>query len=131
MATEVVLSDKEELFINALLESGGSVKAASEVTGYHLTYCYVLRKKLAKYIVEAAHQMLAMESVRASRILIEHMDKDMPNQAHLLAANSVLDRVGVIRKDYSAEENTKPVIKQNIFILPEKRFIEVIENERS
>lgn len=129
MANEVALSEREEAFIESLVETGGNMKAVSEITGYNIRYCYLLRKKLARHIVEAAQQVMALNSVKAAFVVTEHMDKDMPNPIHLQAANSVLDRVGIIKKDYSEDE--RPVIKQNIFILPEKRFIEIIDNERS
>lgn len=119
------LSDKEENFIDALIENGGSIRGASIAAGYGEAYGYQLRKRLAKHIAEAAQEYLAIHAVKAGHKLIGLMDAEMPNPTHLNATIAVLDRAGVIKKDFHEEE--RPTIKANIFILPEKRFNEVID----
>src|SRR5229473_3557835 len=63
--------------------------------------------------------------VKAAAKIVNSMDAEMPNPIHLQAANSLLDRVGIIKRDF-AEEN-RNVIKANIFILPEKRTQEIVD----
>jgi hypothetical protein len=113
---EIVLSDREETFINNLLE-GQNLETAAENAGYSAGYGYLLKRRLAKHIVEAAENNLAMHAIKASRKVVSSIDAEMPNPIHLQAANSLLDRVGIIKKD------NIPVatIKANIFILPEKQ----------
>lgn len=126
---EVVLNDREELFIQLLVENGGKVKEAAEESGYDHKYAYVVRKRLAKYIAEAAQQYLSIQSVKAAKKVIDIMDEEMPNAIQLQAAQAVLDRAGVIKKDMN--EGQINVQKANIFILPEKRESEqmlVIDN---
>lgn len=126
---EVILNDREELFIQLLVENGGKVKDAAEEAGYDHKYAYVVRKRLAKYIAEAAQQYLSIQSVKAAKKIIDIMDEEMPNAIQLQAAQAVLDRAGVIKKDMN--EGQINVQKANIFILPEKRESEqvlVIDN---
>jgi hypothetical protein len=132
---EVVLTDRELLFINTLIETGGSIKSAAEEAGYAPGYAYALRKRLSKFIAEAAQQYLAIHSVKAAKKVVDAMDEDIPNPVRLQAAQAVLDRAGVIKKDFTEkEQETGPVIRANIFILPEKRDLDeavTIEHERS
>jgi hypothetical protein len=129
---ELALNDREELFIQILVENGGKVKEAAEEAGYDHKYAYVVRKKLSKHIAEAASHYLAIQSVKAAKKVVDTMDSDMPNPVHLQAATAILDRAGVIKKD--PNEGQVNVQRANIFILPEKKSIEeylVIDNERS
>lgn len=126
MNTEIVLSDKEELFINALLDNGGNIRAAARDSNYNQDYGYVLYKRLAKHIAEAAQEYLAMHSVRAARVTIDQMEAEVPNPVRLAAAQAVLDRAGVTKQNFQPKEEG-PTIKANIFILPEKRALPVME----
>jgi hypothetical protein len=123
MPSEVILNDREEKFIQCLLEGKGNDVAAREA-GYTESYGYQLRKRLAKYIVDAAQDFLSIHAVKAAKHVVDTLDAEMPNPVKLQAAQSILDRVGVIKKD-SVPTTT---IKANIFILPEKQQI-TIDNE--
>ena len=119
------LNEQESTFIEALFANGGNIAQAAETAKYSFNYGYKLRDRLAKAITQAAQEYLALNSLRAAAKLVDSIDSEMPNPLHITAANSVLDRVGVIKKDFS--ETLQPVIKANIFILPEKRPSEIIE----
>lgn len=126
MSKEIILSDREEAFVHALVSSGGDVAAAEDAGGYAKGYGYLVRKRLARPIAEAAQEYLSMHSVRAAKKVIDTMDAEMPNPVQLSAAQAVLDRAGVVRRTLE-EEQVGPTIKANIFILPEKRYAEVID----
>lgn len=119
------LNEQELLFVDRLFENGGNLYKAAEDAGYVGAYAYKLRNRLAKAISQAAQEYLALNSLKAAAKLVDSIDSDMPNPLHLQAANAVLDRAGVIKKDFS--ETMQPIIKANIFILPEKKIQEVIE----
>lgn len=123
MSKEVALSDKEQSFVDLVIETRGNVQLAALQAGYCKEYGYVLRKKLANHIADAAQEFLSMQAVKAAFVVVDHMDNEMPNPIHLAAAKDVLDRSGVKR----VQDEVQPTIKANIFILPEKRPLEAIE----
>lgn len=125
MAKEIALTDREQLFIDNLLENGGKVQLAAEAAGYSMPaqYGYVLRKRLAKEIAEATQQWLAFHGPKAAQKVIDTMDAEMPNPLQLAAAKDILDRAGVKVK----EEVQQVSVKANIFILPEKKMLEEIK----
>jgi len=121
------LTTREDAFIHNLIR-GMPVKDAAIEAGFSDgMYGYALRKRLAKQIIDAAQDYLSMHSVKAALKIVESVDTTEPiNPLQLQAANSLLDRVGIIKK----EPNTGIAIKANIFILPEKKPSEIIiENE--
>lgn len=122
MSKELVLSNREQLFIDNLLDNGGNVRRAAADAGYSAPeqYGYVLRKRLAKEIAEATQQWLAFHGPKAAHKVVDLMDSEMPNPIHLAAAKDILDRSGAKAK----EEIQEVHVKANIFILPEKRLIE-------
>jgi len=117
------LSDHDQQFIDLLIENGGDVQRAAEELGHAGTYGYMLRKKLAKHITDATKQYLALHAPKAAKRVVDMMTAEMPNPTHLAAAKEILDRTGVKEK----EEVQQTVLKPNIFILPEKREIKVID----
>jgi len=116
------INEKEQLFIENLLDNGGNVQKAAIDAGYKYaqSYGYVLRKRLAKEIAEATQQFLAFHGPKAAHKVISLMDAEMPNPTHLAAARDILDRGGV----KTPEETNQINVKANIFILPEKRLLE-------
>lgn len=130
MATKTLaeLNDKERDFIDCLFQNGGCLYKAAEAAGYHPAYATALRKRLAPAIIEAAQENLAINALKASMKLTDAISEQMPNTAQLDAAKSVLDRVGVIKK----EPQTTTQI-QNIFLIPEKQWnrVESVEQEQS
>lgn len=123
---ELTLTDREEAFVHALVDSGGNIAIAEEAGGYAKGYGYLVRRRLAKHVAEAAQEYLAINSVKAAKKVVDTMDAVMPNPVQLTAAQAVLDRAGVVKKSLE-EEQTGPTIKANIFILPEKRYAEIID----
>lgn len=124
MAKEVVLSEREEAFVDALVESGGNIQHASEVSGYAPKYCYLLKNKFAKQVAEATQIYLTLHAPKAAKHVIDTLSEPVPNPIRLNAARDILDRAGV---KPMVEEEEKQVIKANIFILPEKKYAEIIE----
>ena len=122
MSKEIALTNKEEAFIEHLFETGGKIKLAAELAGYkHAeTYGYVLRKRLAKEIAEAAQHYLSFNAPRAAKKIVDTMDEDNPNPIQFAAAKDILDRAGAKPKP---EEVAQVSVKANIFILPEKKLI--------
>ena len=127
MSKELVLSDREQAFIEALIKNGGKLQEAAEAANYHPMYAYRLRDRLAEYIPELTKNFLAFNSLKAAKHIVDSIDNENPNPVRLNAARDVLDRANVKAK----EENNQPTIKANIFILPEKREIKVIDHEPS
>jgi hypothetical protein len=111
------LSDKEQIFIETLLENDGDFRTAAEIAGYAPAYGYALRKKLSPFIVEAAREYLGVHSVRAANKLINSLDEEIPSAARITAAAQILDRVGISKKDLNDDVKA---IKASIFILPAK-----------
>ena len=126
MSKELVeLNEQEALFVELLFENEGNIKKAAEQAGFHPQYGYKLRNRLAKAITEASEQYLAVNSMKAAIKLVDSIDDPMPHPVNVSAAQAVLDRVGIIKKD---PRDTQPIIKANIFILPEKRFAEMVDD---
>lgn len=123
---ELTLTAKEELFVMALLDNGGNVREAAKVAGYaDVNYGYAVRKRLAKYIAQGVKDFLTVNgAARAANGLINMMDEDNPNPVKLNTYKDILDRTGVKHH----EEQQQPSVKQNIFILPEKEYKVIIDN---
>jgi hypothetical protein len=119
------LNEQEAKFVELLFENKGNIHKAAEEAGFNPHYGYKLRVRLAKAITEAAEQYLSVNSMKAAVKLVDSIDNPMPNPVNVSAAAAVLDRVGIIKKD---PRDGQQVIKANIFILPEKRFAEVLDN---
>lgn len=120
------LTEAEENFIELVLLNEGNVAKAARDIGITATHAYRLRKRLAKHIIQATHEYLAMHAPKAANRVIGSIDEELPNPTRLSAAFGLLDRVGVNQKDKQEE---KPVLKQNIFILPEKSKAIVLDAE--
>ncbi len=116
------LTEKQENFLEYLLETQGDIAKAAELAGYSGNTNQVI-KSLKQEIVDLAQNILAKEAPKAAFKLVEVMtsDKPMPNiNAKLQAAQTLLDRVGVTKQD-KVEVNHN--VSGGIFILPEKESI--------
>lgn len=116
------LTEKQENFLEFLLETQGDIAKAAELAGYSGNTNQVI-KSLKQEIVDLAQNILAKEAPKAAFKLVEVMtsDKPMPNiNAKLQAAQTLLDRVGVTKQD-KVEVNHN--VSGGIFILPEKESI--------
>ena len=122
------LTEKQQSFLNNLVETGGDFKKSAELAGYSGNHYQVLRS-LREEVVDLASDVLAREAPSAAFKLIEVMNSDKPiPQANnkLQAAQTILDRVGVSKTDrIDVNHNTGG----GIFILPEKKAIELDEGD--
>jgi len=122
-----ILTDNQKLFLSVLFdEAGGDLKKAKELAGYSPeTRVSEVTRSIRDEIIELSKQMLAVNSVKAAKAIIETIDLDSDVEPGTLArakarkeaAESILDRVGVGKKD-TLDVNASGV--GNIFILPSK-----------
>ena len=120
------LTEKQQQFLNHLVETGGDFKKSAELAGYSGNHYQVLRS-LKDEVLALAEDVLVQHAPRAAFKLIEVMDSDKPiAQANnkLQAAQTILDRVGVSKTD-RLEVNHHAA--GGIFILPEKKAINIPE----
>ena len=115
------LTDMQEKFLDVLFaEAKGNPREAARLAGYsENSYSKVIRN-LKKEITELAENHLSTHSAQAANRLITLLDEDgtTPQASiRLAAANSILDRVGIIKKD-QIDVNMKAL--HGIFILPAK-----------
>ena len=120
------LTEKQEKFLNSLIETKGNLKLSAELAGYSGNHYQVLRS-LKEEIIELASDVLAREAPSAAFKLVEVMTN--PNtvpQANvkLQAAQTILDRVGLGKKDRLEVDHN---VSGGIFILPEKKTIDISE----
>ena len=117
------LTEKQETFLSTLVENGGRVKEAMEVAGYHIGSRSNLINAVKHEIIERTRQHLASSSVQAANRLIEGLDADgtIPSsqmEVRLRAANDILDRTGVSKRQEIATESR---IIHGIVLLPAKK----------
>ena len=115
------LTDMQEKFLDVLFaEAKGNPREAARLAGYsENSYSKVIRN-LKKEITELAENHLSTHSAQAANRLITLLDEDgtTPQASiRLAAANSILDRVGIVKKD-QLDVNMKAL--HGIFILPAK-----------
>ena len=115
------LTDMQERFLDVLFtEARGNPREAARIAGYSdHSYPKVVRN-LRKEITELAENHLSTHSAKAATRLTDLLDEDGTtphSNIRLAAANSILDRVGLGKKD-SLDVNMKAM--HGIFILPAK-----------
>jgi len=116
------LTEKQENFLNNLIETKGNLKLSAELAGYSGNHYQVIQS-LKKEIVDLATNVLAREAPRAAFKLVEVMSStDAIPQANikLQAAQTILDRVGVSKTERIDVNHN---VSGGIFILPEKETI--------
>ena len=122
------LTEKQQAFLDHLVETGGDFKKSAELAGYSGNHYQVL-KSLKEEVVDLASDVLAREAPTAAFKIIEVMKSNKPvPQANnkLQAAQTILDRVGVSKTDrIDVNHNTGG----GIFILPEKKAIDLEEED--
>ena len=115
------LTDMQEKFLDVLYgEAQGNPLEAARLAGYSENSYPKVIKNLKKEIIELAETHLSTHSAKAATRLITLLDEDgtTPQASiRLAAANSVLDRVGLTKKD-QLDINMKAL--HGIFILPPK-----------
>lgn len=120
--TKRKLTEQQETFLNALSgEAKGNIVKAMEVAGYSPTSKSHLVDTLKEEIIEVANKILATSAPRASQKLVEILDSDDPIpqvSAKLQAAQTLLDRVGIAKRDKLDVTHTAV---GGIFLIPEKK----------
>ena len=115
------LTDMQEKFLDVLYgEAQGNPREAARLAGYSENSYPKVIKNLKKEIIELAETHLSTHSAKAATRLITLLDEDgtTPQAGiRLAAANSILDRVGLTKKD-QLDINMKAL--HGIFILPPK-----------
>jgi len=120
---EKKLTEKQQKFLDAILETNGDIAEAGKLAGYSGNYHQPL-KALKEEVIDLASDVLARSAPQAAFKLIEVLNSNKPiPQANnkLQAAQTILDRVGLARTDRLQVDHN---VSGGIFILPEKETIE-------
>ncbi len=125
------LNEQQQKFLDALAhEAKGNIKQALAIAGYAETSQSNIVSSLKDEIVEVATKILAKSAPMASQKLVEILMSDDPIPqvgAKLQAAQTLLDRVGVAKRDKLDVTHTA---SSGIFILPNKdKIIDVNAEE--
>ena len=113
------LTEKQQSFLNHLVETEGDAKKAAELAGYTSHYHHVV-KTLKNEILELTQEVLANSAPKAAFKLVEIMESNRPIvQANnkLSAAQTLLDRVGVSKID---KLDVNHNLNSGIFVMPDK-----------
>jgi len=132
------LTEQQQTFLSTLATSAkGDINRALDIAGYKETSYYNVIQSLKDEIIDVATKILAKSAPQASQKLVEILNSDDPIpqvNAKLQAAQTLLDRVGVSKRDKLDVTHTAT---SGIFLLPEKKTLidgeaeEVeIENEK-
>ena len=130
------LTEQQQTFLAALSTTAkGDINLALQEAGYSPTSKSKVIDSLKDEIVDVATKILAKSAPQASQKLVEILESDDPIpqvNAKLQAAQTLLDRVGVAKRDKLDVTHSSG---SGIFILPEKKpiieaeDIEVIDEE--
>tara|TARA_R110001592_G_scaffold132485_6_gene347158 strand:- start:5759 stop:6193 length:435 start_codon:yes stop_codon:yes gene_type:complete len=113
------LTEKQQKFLDCLIDTAGDPKKAAELAGYSGNHYQVI-KSLKNEIVDLATDVLANSAPEAAFKLVDIMktDKPIPQVGNKLqAAQSILDRVGVTKKERIDVNHN---VGGGVFILPAK-----------
>ena len=128
-SSERDLTEKQQKFLDGLINTGGDPKKAAELAGYaEGSYSQVI-KSLKTEIIELASQILAQAAPKAAIKLVDVMESEQPipqASVRLQAAQTILDRIGLGKTDRLDVNHTS---SGGIFILPANG--EVIDGEYS
>jgi len=114
------LTEKQESFLENLIETGGDPKKAAALSGYAEGGYHQVIKSLKNEIIDMASHILAQSAPQAALKLVDSMNSDRPipqASIKLQAAQSILDRVG-LGKTERMDVNHK--VEGGLFILPAK-----------
>ena len=123
------LTDKQEAFLQHLVETQGDAKEAAKLAGYSSHYHHVV-KTLKSEILELTQEVLANSAPKAAFKLVEIMESNRPIiQANnkLAAAQTLLDRVGVGKIDRVDVNHN--VNSGGIFLMPDKQPLDLEEGD--
>jgi len=123
------LTDKQEAFLQHLVETQGDAREAAKLAGYSSHYHHVV-KTLKSEILELTQEVLANSAPKAAFKLVEIMESKRPIiQANnkLAAAQTLLDRVGVGKVDRVDVNHN--VNSGGIFLMPDKQPLDLEEGD--
>ena len=123
------LTEKQQAFLDHLVECQGDAKKAAELAGYSSHYHHVV-KTLKSEILELTQEILANSAPKAAFKLVEIMESKKPIiQANnkLTAAQTLLDRVGVGKVD--KVDVTHNMNSGGIFLMPDKAPLDIEEGD--
>jgi len=116
------LTEMQEKFLNALFgEAGGNYAKAMRIAGYApSTSTHAIIQALRSEIIERAELQLAANAPKAVMSMVGILDDPtaLGNREKLVAAQQLLDRVGLSRVEKISVTSDKPM---GLFILPEKK----------
>lgn len=123
MKKERELTDMQRAFIAAMSDPAnkGNARQCMTLAGYAESIApHVVLNTLTEELVDVAHKLLARYGVKAAITMGDSLEKSntADGRLALAAANSILDRIGVIKKT-EGEINLK-VPSGGLFILPAK-----------
>jgi hypothetical protein len=128
--TKRKLTEQQENFLHALSgEAKGNISKALELAGYSPTSKSHVVDSLKEEIIEVANKILATSAPRASQKIVDILDSDDPIpqvSAKLQAAQTLLDRVGIAKRDKLDVTHTAV---GGIFLLPEKKELIDVDAE--
>tara|TARA_R110001592_G_scaffold30511_2_gene109157 strand:- start:1215 stop:1652 length:438 start_codon:yes stop_codon:yes gene_type:complete len=122
------LTDKQESFLEHLIDTKGNAKQAAELAGYSGHYSQIV-KSLKTEILEVTQEILANSAPRAAFKVVEIMESDRPvvqASNKLAAATTLLDRVGVSKVD---KLDVTHKAAGGIFLMPDKAPMEAVKTE--
>ena len=95
------LTERQQSFLQHLVDTNGDAKKAAELAGYKSHYHHVV-KGLKSEILELTQEILANSAPKAAFKIVEIMESTRPvvqASNKLTAAQTLLDRVGVSKVD--------------------------------
>ena len=126
LPTKRKLTEKQENFLNNVIETKGNLKLSAELAGYSGNHYQVIQS-LKQELVDLASDVLAKEAHSAAFKLVDVLTTDKPiPQANVKvqAAQTILDRVGLGKKERLDVNHN---VQGGIFILPEKEAIDITD----
>tara|TARA_R100000781_G_scaffold76345_3_gene47455 strand:- start:2864 stop:3268 length:405 start_codon:yes stop_codon:yes gene_type:complete len=116
-------TEKQVKFLNILMSNGGQVLAAMDEAGYKPSSRSWLVRTLKDEIIDRTKSMLASSSVKAANRLMEGLDmngdiRSSHMEIRLKAANEILDRVGIGKKQDIA---IQAEVIHGVVMLPAKK----------
>ena len=126
LPTKRKLTEKQENFLNNVIETKGNLKLSAELAGYSGNHYQVIQS-LKQELVDLASDVLAKEAPSAAFKLVDVLTTNKPiPQANVKvqAAQTILDRVGLGKKERLDVNHN---VQGGIFILPEKETIDITD----
>ena len=123
------LTEKQQSFLEHLVDTQGDAKKAAELAGYSSHYHHVV-KTLRSEILELTQEILANSAPQAAFKLIDIMNSKKPViQAgnKITAAQTLLDRVGVSKVD--KVDVTHNMNAGGIFLMPDKAPLDIEDGD--